>query len=101
MPVHEDGWCNKLQMRYYEALCGVVLGAQQIHLLASDRPLVVYTHISTSLACGCRSGDGGRAKRALTLAAARADREAAQGLRRNHREAKLVRIRSGLIQWLI
>ncbi len=59
IPVHQDGTCNKLQNGYYEAVCGDVLGAQQIHVLASDQPSVVYTDIRTSLACWCGSGDGG------------------------------------------
>ena len=47
MPVHQDGTCNGLQ--HYAALGGDVLGAQQVNLLASDRPSDVYTHISTSV----------------------------------------------------
>ncbi|KAF8968738.1 hypothetical protein BDZ97DRAFT_326735 [Flammula alnicola] len=47
LPVHQDGTCNGLQ--HYAALGGDAQGAQQVNLLASDRPSDVYTHISLSV----------------------------------------------------
>lgn len=47
LPVHQDGTCNGLQ--HYAALGGDTKGAQQVNLLASDRPSDVYTHISMSV----------------------------------------------------
>jgi DNA-directed RNA polymerase len=47
LPVHQDGTCNGLQ--HYAALGGDTKGAQQVNLLASDRPSDVYTHISVSV----------------------------------------------------
>ncbi|KAF9472674.1 DNA/RNA polymerase [Pholiota conissans] len=47
LPVHQDGTCNGLQ--HYAALGGDIKGAQQVNLLAADRPSDVYTHISVSV----------------------------------------------------
>lgn len=43
LPVHQDGTCNGLQ--HYAALGGDVQGAQQVNLVAGDKPSDVYSHV--------------------------------------------------------
>ncbi|KAF5347347.1 hypothetical protein D9756_009879 [Leucocoprinus leucothites] len=43
LPVHQDGTCNGLQ--HYAALGGDMKGAQQVNLVAGDKPSDVYSHV--------------------------------------------------------
>jgi len=43
LPVHQDGTCNGLQ--HYAALGGDVIGAEQVNLVAGEKPSDVYSHV--------------------------------------------------------
>jgi len=43
LPVHQDGTCNGLQ--HYAALGGDTIGAQQVNLVAGEKPSDVYSHV--------------------------------------------------------
>ncbi|ORZ30220.1 hypothetical protein BCR44DRAFT_1445869 [Catenaria anguillulae PL171] len=48
LPIHQDGTCNGLQ--HYAALGGDLMGAQQVNLVAGDRPADVYTAVAEQVA---------------------------------------------------
>lgn len=48
MPIHQDGTCNGLQ--HYAALGGDRLGAEQVNLVPSERPMDVYSGVAEDVA---------------------------------------------------
>jgi DNA-directed RNA polymerase len=48
MPIHQDGTCNGLQ--HYAALGGDRLGAEQVNLVPSEKPMDVYSGVAEGVA---------------------------------------------------
>ncbi|KAI9358928.1 hypothetical protein DFJ73DRAFT_135909 [Zopfochytrium polystomum] len=54
IPIHQDGTCNGLQ--HYAALGGDKLGAQQVNLVASERPSDIYSAVAEKVQLAVETG---------------------------------------------